>query len=107
MICDSCKTDKLITDFINSANICYKCVYRQKLEKMTGKRTEKHVFCRTCDKEIINQKNLKKRQRTVFCSCECAEKGHKQQLNNHWTRTMCPGDTCKKGRGKQWNSNQK
>jgi hypothetical protein len=78
----------LVTDFIKSENICYKCMYRQKIEKTIEKRTSNPTHCRTCGNEIINKKNLKKRQRTVFCSCECAEKGHKHQLNNHWTRQV-------------------
>jgi hypothetical protein len=88
LICNICKCEKLITDFINSENICYKCIYREKLEKSTGKRTEKVLNCRACGNEIILKKNAKKRQRTVFCSYECAEKGHKHQLNNHWTRKV-------------------
>ena len=88
MICDNCKTDMLIGDFINNQNICYRCVYRLKLEKTSEKQTPERMFCRACDEEILTNKNLKKRQRTVFCSCACAAKGHKQQLNNHWTRKI-------------------
>jgi hypothetical protein len=88
MICDSCKTDRLIDDFINNQNICYQCMYRLKLEKTSEKQSSEPILCRTCGEEILTKKNLKKRQRTVFCSCACAAKGHKKQLNNHWTRTI-------------------
>lgn len=88
MICDICKIDKLITDFINSENICYKCLYRIKIAKMSKKRTEPIANCRCCGEPIIRKKNERKRQRTVFCSVECAEKGHKDQLKNHWTKTL-------------------
>ena len=96
MHCNSCKTDRLVSDFINNDNICYRCVYWEKLTKNTEKRIDKEVFCRTCKTLIITKKDLKKRQRTVFCSCECAAKGHKQQLDNHWTRKIYPRDSCKK-----------
>ena len=88
MICDNCKIDKLITDFINSKNICYKCLYRLKLEKISQEQTNESFFCRICGNKIIKKENEKRRQRTVFCSCECAEQGHKDQLNNHWTRKV-------------------
>jgi len=86
MICDDCKIDRLVTDFLNKSNICYKCIYRKKTEKILKKRTPKPLFCRICGSEVIQQENLKKRQRSVFCSCECALAGHKEQINNHWTR---------------------
>jgi hypothetical protein len=92
MICDSCKIDRLVNDFVNKSNICYKCVYQEKLEKMGKKRTRKVNFCRMCGKEVIHKENFKKRQRTVFCSCECAEKGHKELINNHWTRIVRSAD---------------
>jgi len=88
LICIICKVDKLVTDYIKSENICYKCIYRKKTEKKTEKRTTKRGHCRTCGNEIIKKINLNKRQRTVFCSFECAEKGHKHQLTNHWTRQV-------------------
>jgi len=88
MICDSCKIDRFIDDFINSENICYRCMYRIKLQKTQEKQTPERTFCRTCGEEVLIKKDLKKRQRTVFCSCACAAKGHKKQLNNHWTRAI-------------------
>lgn len=88
MICCSCKIDKLVTEFINNENICYKCVYRKKLDNTLEKRANVKNFCRTCGNQIIIKKNLKKRQRTVFCSKECAELGHKHQLTFHWTRQL-------------------
>ena len=88
MICENCKVDRLVTDFINSQEFCYHCMYRIKLEKATGKRTPKPTVCRMCEKVIITKMNQKKRQRTVFCSPECAELGHKHLLKNHWTRKI-------------------
>lgn len=88
MICCICKIDRVIKDFIKSESICYKCMYRLKIEKSRKKRTEKPTLCRTCGIEVVVLKDVKKRQRTVFCSCECAEKGHREQLNNHWTRKV-------------------
>ena len=76
MICDSCKIDRLVTDFINNQKFCYRCEYRKKLVFHPEKKIEKKQFCRTCKKEIIHVENAKKRQRTVFCSLECAEDGH-------------------------------
>lgn len=95
MICDSCKTDRLITDFINNHKFCYHCTYRKKLEKKTEKQTQKHVICRVCGNEVIRNEKQKKRQRTVFCSSECAEKGHKDQIKNHWIRKMRAADSWK------------
>lgn len=88
MICDNCKIDKLITDFINSKNICYKCLYRLKMEKISQKKTEKSLLCRTCGNPIINKENQRKRKRSIFCSYACAEEGHKNQLNNYWTKKI-------------------
>lgn len=91
MICDSCKIDRLLTDFINNQKYCYRCEYREKLQKPVIKRTKKPMFCRICRKEVFHISDAKKRQRTVFCSCECAEKGHKELINNHWTRQVRSG----------------
>jgi len=107
MICDSCKIDRLVTDFINNQKFCYHCVYRIKLEKSTEKRTPKPLLCRTCGKEVIRLENQKKRQRTVFCSCECAEKGHKEKIKNYWTRKACATNSWKAGGEGKWNINQK
>lgn len=88
MICNCCKIDKTVTDFINNNKICYQCIYREKLLKNTDKRTLKILSCRICGNEVKQKANEKKRQRTIFCSSECAKKGHKDQLNNHWTRKL-------------------
>ena len=107
MICDSCKIDRLVTDYLNNSNICYKCVYRKKLEKTPEKRTPKPPFCRMCNKEVLRLENQKKRQRTVFCSCECAEKGHKEMIKNYWTRKVRKENSWKAGGEGKWNTNQK
>ena len=91
MICSCCKIDKLITDFINNNNICYKCVYQKKLEKTPKKRTRKQIVCRICGDMVSHQEEVKKRQRTVFCSQECAKKGHQEKTSNYWTRTIRSG----------------
>ena len=91
MICDNCKIDRLVTDFIKNQKYCYRCEYQKKIEKTQKKQTPKPTFCRICGKEVITEKNLKKRQRTVFCSCECAQLGHKNLINNHWTRQVRSG----------------
>lgn len=88
MICDSCKKDRLVTDFINNQKFCYYCEYRKKLQKTTEKRTVSLMFCRICSHEIIHIENLKKRKRTVFCSQECAQIGYQQTRENHWTRKL-------------------
>lgn len=88
MICNNCKIDKPISDFINTENICYKCMYRIKIAKSMKKRIEKPILCRQCGNPVIVKDRQKKRQRTIFCSQECAQKGHKKQLNNHWTRKI-------------------
>lgn len=88
MICDNCKTERLITDFINNQKFCFRCEYQKKLEKIPQKRTSKPIFCRVCGKRVIHQEDLKKRQRTVFCSLECAQIGHKTLTSNHWTRQV-------------------
>ena len=88
MICDICKIDKLVSDFINKENICYKCMYRIKIAKFSEKRATKTLYCRFCNNQIVQNENEKKKQRTVFCSHECAEQGHKDQLNNHWTKKI-------------------
>ena len=106
MICDSCKVDSLFSDFINNQKFCYRCIYREKLSKSKGKRTQRSIFCRMCGKKIIRQKDAKTRHREVFCSSECAEEGHKQQLNTHWTRKFLKGHSSLKKRGVRWNPSQ-
>ena len=86
MICDCCKKDKLVSDFIKNKNICCQCTYQIKLKKSLENRTEKVRRCRICKNEIIHQKNAGKRQRDVFCSKECALKGHQEQIDNYWAR---------------------
>lgn len=107
MICDNCKVDRLVKDFLNNSNICFKCVYQQKIEKTAEKRTPIRFTCRICGNEFSHKENMKKRQRTVFCSCECAEKGHNELINNHWTRKLRAAYPWRSGGGeKKWNSSQ-
>ncbi len=88
MICDNCKKERLITDFINNQKFCFRCEYQKKLEKTPKKQTAKRIFCRVCGKRVIHHEELKKRQRTVFCSLSCALSGHKTLASNHWTRQV-------------------
>lgn len=98
MICNNCKIDKKSSDFINSENICYRCIYREKLELAAKMTTKKPQRCRVCQMILTIQKNIKKRQRTVYCSLACAESGHKNQINNHWTKKVhCEPFMIKKG----------
>ncbi len=91
MICDNCKIDREVKDFINNQKYCYRCEYQKKLKKTGKKRTKKPICCRMCKKEIFHIENARKRQRTIFCSCECAEKGHKELIQSHWTRQARSG----------------
>lgn len=91
MICDNCKIDKLVTDFINNQKYCYQCEYQRKLTNSPKIRTRRLNYCRVCGAEVVHQNNLKKRQRTVFCSQKCALLGHKELSNNHWTRQVRSG----------------
>ena len=86
MICDNCKIDRLVTDFINNQKFCYHCEYQIKIQKTPENRKSKPKICRICEKDIIYDYSLRKRQRNVFCSYECAEIGHNDQINKHWTR---------------------
>ncbi len=83
MICDNCKVDKLVNDFLNNSNICYKCIYQKKIEKTGEMRTEKQIPCRNCGKNLIMDKNSKKRQRTIFCCHECACWGYRNLTKNY------------------------
>lgn len=107
MICGSCKIDCLVDDFINNSNICYRCVYRKKLEKPPKKRISKPTLCRTCGKEVIHIENKKRRQRTIFCSQECAEKGHRETTKNYWTRKLRVMNPLGSGGKIKWNTNQR
>lgn len=99
MICDNCKVDKLVTDFINNQKFCYRCEYQKKLEKTPKKQTPKPTFCRMCGKEVKHQENLKKRQRTVFCCEQCALSGHRELTKNYWCRKVsnhnCTNGNCR------------
>ncbi len=102
MICDNCKLERLVDDFINNQKFCYHCTYRIKTEKRTEIRKENELICRCCENKFIIDKSQKKRQRTVFCSKECAQKGHKNQLNNHWTRKIRKENPCNSGVRNKW-----
>ena len=106
MLCDNCKTERLVTDFINKQKFCYHCVYRIKLENTSKKRIPRKLFCRICGEEFVRKESLKKRQRTVFCSQECAHRGHKKQLNNHWTRKIRLQDSREKQGNTKWKTNR-
>ncbi len=88
MICDSCKKDKLVSDFINNNKCCYRCEYQKRSQKIHENKMKKKLKCRMCNKEFFHKEGLKKRQRDVFCSKECAEAGHKDLIKNHWTRQV-------------------
>jgi hypothetical protein len=88
MICDNCKKDKLVTDFIINQKYCFSCEYQEKLIKIREKRNAEQFCCRICEKTFVLVENAKKRQRTIFCSKECALKGHKEIKENHWTRIV-------------------
>jgi len=106
MICDNCKIDRLVTDFIKNQKYCYRCEYRKKLVFCPEKKTPKKNYCRSCKKEIVPIENAKKRQRTVFCSLECAQDGHKVLTNNHWTRQLRNRIPWQPKGVKDWNINQ-
>ena len=106
MICDNCKIDKLVRDFINNQKFCYKFEYQKKISKTPKKRTSTQKCCRMCKKKIIRLDGVKKRQRTVFCSLECAEKGHKEICNNYWTRKIRKEFSWHTEREEKWNLNQ-
>lgn len=91
MICDSCKIERLETDFILNQKYCFRCEYRKKLKKIAENRTCKIKKCRNCNKEIVRKENYKKRQRTIFCSLDCAKKGHRERMSNYWTRKISAG----------------
>lgn len=98
MICDNCKEERKPNDFINKQKFCYRCVYREKVKNSPKIRKEKKFFCRMCKKEIVQIKDLRKRQRSVFCSVECAIAGHQEITKNYWTRTLRKGEQRKNGK---------
>ena len=101
MICDECKTDRSDSDFINSKNICYKCLYRIKVENMRKSKSKKTVLCRICGAKVERKKGTKKHERRIFCSNECAKEGHQKQVNSHWTRKLAL-EKPKKRRNYSW-----
>lgn len=86
MICEICKIDKPLKDFLRNQTHCYKCEYAKKIEKQ--KKHKEKKLCRICGEEIIFNEQAKKRQRTVFCSLECAETGHDILKNEYWVRKI-------------------
>ena len=104
MICSNCNIDRLVSDFINNQEYCYRCVFKKKRIKSTETRTPKKLKCRHCEEEIPCKNEAGKRQRSIYCSNECARLGHEKQLNNHWTRKIPKQfSSATKGR-KSWNS---
>src|SRR5690349_7751347 len=88
MICTDCKQDCHPEDFILGFSKCYKCLYKEKLNRTNEAKIRKKNLCRICQKEVVYKQGLKKRQRNVFCSPECALQGQKEGNDNHWTRKL-------------------
>ena len=94
MLCGICKIEKKESDFINSKDVCYKCLYQIKKQKPAKKNAPKK--CRICHAEIAIPSDSKKRNRTIFCSVECAKEGHRDQIDQHWTRRIRRWDAPQK-----------
>jgi len=95
MICPDCKKDLNPTEFIGCQKSCYHCVYKKKIEFLKKVKAPETTLCRVCNKKIIFDKTLKKRQRNVFCSSECADIGNRDKRNSHWTRKLRELIPCK------------
>jgi hypothetical protein len=88
MICIECKLVRDRKDFLLSGNMCYRCVYNEKMKKVSNKKECKikvNHKCKECGNkiDIIDDKS---RQRRVFCCEECNFKFHKINKTSHWTR---------------------
>lgn len=79
MICSKCNVEKEDRYFLKDMDICAKCIYHEKLDKMSDKLMIK--YCKVCDKELI-------KGRWSYCSEECSREAHRLQNRNHWTRKV-------------------
>jgi endogenous inhibitor of DNA gyrase (YacG/DUF329 family) len=86
MKCEKCLFEREDRDFFKKQTICYRCVYKEKIEMYTKKLNIRKNHCRICKKEINFEQNAKKRQRNIFCSPECAEIGLNDLRKKHWTK---------------------
>ena len=87
MICPDCKKACDEKDFIQNQTSCFRCSYAKK--KLTDSiLKEETLKCKICQKELLLDSNLKKRQRTIYCSDSCAKQGRTEMNSNHWTRKL-------------------
>lgn len=115
MLCDNCKIDRLVSDFINSKNICYKCMYRIKVEKSKENRTSESRYCKECGygKNIcyrcvyrmkLEACSEKKKEKSYTCrTCKCAFTPASDQKKRQRT-VFCSEECAKKGHQNQLNN---
>ena len=73
--CPGCTTDRESKDFYGK-DLCYKCIYKQKLGQLLNKRQ-----CKICSKCVP-------KGRWQFCCDICYNISKSDQDKNHWTRKM-------------------
>ena len=79
MLCPRCGQERGKGDFFNESDICYKCIYKEKIEKWN--KIEKKQFCRIC-------KKLCSEFRWMYCSKECSLIGESEMKKNYWIRKL-------------------
>jgi hypothetical protein len=79
-VCSFCNVSRVYSDYVNSSDECYKCVYARKvahIEMRSSGRTRK--ICKICELPLPDQ-------RWTYCGDECAAEG--KRLNKHWTLVL-------------------
>lgn len=77
MKCKECKKEYDEKDFLMGSTTCYKCVYSEKLKKITLKKS-KVKRCKYCNCEIP-------KSRWAYCSDECLQTYSDNSRRNYWT----------------------
>lgn len=88
MLCAGCNTEHDCSDFYLNKNICYRCLYKQKIFLLKLEEKTKEYTCRICKKKFHIDKEKKIRQRNIYCSSECSKISHKEQMTNFWTNRV-------------------
>lgn len=83
MICHQCQGDKTEKDFLKS-DICYSCVYKNKLSLLTKKDIPEIKNCKICKHTIPNSRLIY--WKACYCSEQCAKRGKELHNKNYWVR---------------------
>lgn len=80
MKCIECQNEMQEKDFYK-CSICYKCIYKEKMNPKRRKKVKVDVICRECPQVV-------RKPRRLFCSDECARVNKNKSNKAYWTNNL-------------------